>query len=382
MAKPGQVAIFTHKNTTGKSVSFFGDMHPSFNGSVVKAMASAKQGYPLISKELNTFHSNHDPDFFQKLDALFTAKIHQVNRLTDTIVEVIVKAPWAAKQFQPGQFFRLQNYESLAPRIGNTKLTLEGLALTGAWADPDKELLSTVVLEMGASSRLCAFLKPGEPVVLMGPTGTPTEIPEQETVVLAGGGLGNAVLFSIGQAMRKKGCTVLYFAAYKKPQDQFMIDRIEAAADQVIWCCDTAKIHPNRPQDRTFNGTIVQAMIHYKDLLKGADRLITIGSAPMMAAVNHARHTVLKDTFKPNLKAIASINSPMQCMMKEICGQCIQRHVDPKTGKESYVFSCMNQDQNMNTVDFGMLSNRLQQNSVQEKLTNFWLMKSLNKIIF
>ncbi len=38
----------------------------------------------------------------------------------------------------------------------------------------------------------------------MGPTGTPTEIPENETVLLGGGGLGNAVLFSIGR--RRGSC--------------------------------------------------------------------------------------------------------------------------------------------------------------------------------
>ena len=60
------------------------------------------------------------------------------------------------------------------------------------------------MLEMGVSSRLCATLKPGQKVVVMGPTGTPTEIPENETVLLAGGGLGNAVLFSIAKALREK----------------------------------------------------------------------------------------------------------------------------------------------------------------------------------
>ena len=58
---------------------------------------------------------------------------------------------------------------------------------------------------MGGSSDLCALLKPGEPVILMGPTGTPTETPAGETVLLAGGGLGNAVLFSIGQALPRRG---------------------------------------------------------------------------------------------------------------------------------------------------------------------------------
>src|SRR5574337_543779 len=71
--------------------------------------------------------------------------------------------------------------------------------------DPARGLISLIVLEMGGSSRLCAILEPGEEIVLMGPTGTPTEIPEGETVLLAGGGLGNAVLFSIAAAIKARG---------------------------------------------------------------------------------------------------------------------------------------------------------------------------------
>ena len=38
----------------------------------------------------------------------------------------------AARAFQPGQFYRLQNYETHAPRVDGTTLAMEGLALTGA----------------------------------------------------------------------------------------------------------------------------------------------------------------------------------------------------------------------------------------------------------
>src|SRR5690606_15182322 len=126
-------------------------------------------------------------------DTELTATVHQVKRLTPTITEIVVKAPLAARKFQPGQFYRLQNFEVDAPRHDGSVLTTEGLALTGAWTDPDKGLLSMIVLELGHSSRLCATFLPGQRVVTMGPTGTPTEIPHGETVLLAGGGLGNAV---------------------------------------------------------------------------------------------------------------------------------------------------------------------------------------------
>jgi NAD(P)H-flavin reductase len=202
---------------------------------------------------------------------------------------------------------------------------------------------------MGGSSDLCALLQPGEPVILMGPTGTPTETPAGETVLLVGGGLGNAVLFSIGQALRAAGSKVVYFAGYKKMIDRYKVEEIERAADTIIWCSDEAPgFAATRPQDRAFVGNIVEAMVAYGSGKLGAisielaavDRIVAIGSDGMMNAVAKARHAVLKPYLKPEHCAIGSINSPMQCMMKEICAQCLQLHNDPQTGAETVVFSC------------------------------------------
>ena len=70
----------------------------------------------------------------------------------------------------------------------------------------------------------------------------------------------------------------------------------------------------------------------------------------------------------------------MQCMMKEICAQCLQRHVDPVSGEETVVFSCFNQDQRMDSVDFTNLRDRLTQNGVQEKLTRLWIDRCLRRL--
>ena len=400
LSKPAQAEVLLSRLEDGRFISFFGDLHPSYFGNVVKAMGSAKQGYPVVSRVL----AQHPPrsalataELFAALRRDLLATVHRVERLTPTIVEVVIKAPMAARKFHPGQFYRLQNFETLAPVVGTgkerTRLQMEGLALTGAWVDPKQGLVSTIVLEMGGSSDLCALLKPGEPVILMGPTGTPTHIVPNETVILAGGGLGNAVLFSIGQAFRAAGSKVLYFAGYKKAIDRYKVADIEAAADVVIWCCDE---EPGfqlangqaRPQDRSFVGNIVQAMDAYAEGRLGpppirmddADRIIAIGSDRMMAALGRARHDVLKPHLKPHHFAIGSINSPMQCMMKEICAQCLQPQRDPHTGKTSYVFSCFNQDQELDRVDFGALSERLRQNSLQEKLSAQWIGRCLKKL--
>src|SRR5687767_1804260 len=266
-AKPKQPEVLLHRYPDGRFMSFFGDLHPSYFGNVVKAMGSAKQGYPTVSRVLagrGAASQLTDPEFLSKLNHDLRAVVHDVRRLTPRIVEVVLRAPVAARRFQPGQFYRMQNFETLAMRVPGTTLAMEGLALTGAWVDREKGLISVIALEMGGSADLLAYLQPGEPVVLMGPTGTPTEIPRGENVVLAGGGLGNAVLFSIGRALRAAGSRVIYFAGYKSMQDRYRVDDIEASSDVVVWCCDEPPgFAPRRPQDRAFVGNIVQAMQAY-----------------------------------------------------------------------------------------------------------------------
>ncbi|MGB8841854.1 MAG: FAD-dependent oxidoreductase [Aliidongia sp.] len=390
-AKPAAVRVLMSHRADGRAISFFGDLHPSFAGNVVKAMGSAKQGYPVVSRTLSRRSACAPaPDtLIATLNEGLRATIHGVTRLTPTIIEVTVKAPFAARGFEPGQFYRLQNYETNAARTGGTTLAMEGLALTGASVDKARGLLSTIVLEMGGSSDLCALLKPGEPVILMGPTGTPTETPGGETVLLVGGGLGNAVLFSIGQALRAAGSRVIYFAGYKKMIDRYKIEEIERAADIIVWCSDEAPgFSATRPQDRAFVGNIVDAMAAYASgalgpvpiALAEADRIVAIGSDGMMNAVARARHGVLQRWLKPDHVAIGSINSPMQCMMKEICAQCLQLHKDPVTGAETVVFSCFNQDQSLDQVEFANLRHRLSQNGVQEKLTRQWIDRCLKQI--
>ena len=394
--KVGKPAPFTSYNSNGRYITFYGDNHPVYAGNVVKAMASAKDGYPYVVKlfehELSTLDVVKQAEresalhaFQKNLDDMLLAHVVEVNRLTPTIIEVVIKAPAAAKNFEPGQFYRVQNYESLAPVVEGTRLAAEGLALTGAWVDKEKGLVSLIALEMGSSSRLCATWKAGDPLVLMGVTGAPTEIPTGKTVLLLGGGLGNAVLFSIGKAMRNAGNKVIYFAGYRNREDLFKVPDIEQASDLIVWAVDKRPgndaIPVTRPQDKTFVGNIVEAMVSFASgemgetalKLQDVDHLIVIGSDRMMAAVKAARFTTLAPYLKPDHEAVGSINSPMQCMMKGVCAQCLCKHVDPESGEISYMYSCYNQDQALDYVDFPNLQARLRQNTVQEKLSSLWL---------
>ena len=114
-------------------------------------MASAKDGHPEIADffrtEIDRLKPEDQPErernwvmFAESLDEQLVAEVVDALRLTHQIVEVVVRAPLAARNFHPGEFYRLQNYETFAEEVDGIKLTMEGIALTGAWVDRERGL--------------------------------------------------------------------------------------------------------------------------------------------------------------------------------------------------------------------------------------------------
>ena len=334
-----------------KGISRFGDCDPKYAGNVVRALASAKNGYKAISQTM----SRHKPKHWTDRSADLKSTIVKVNILSKDIVELIVHSPLAVQNFKPGQFFKLQNYSS------DISKRMEPLALTGAYIDRQENTISLIILEVGASSKLCRNLREQDEVILMGPTGAPTKIVKNKNVALVGGGLGNAVLLAVGQALKANNCNVTYFAGYKKLQDRFYHEKIEQVAHQVFWACQDDILSKSRHHDFSIKGTIIDAIRYAKKagLLAKIEHVICIGSSTMMQTV-----AAKKIELFGNARMICSLNSPMQCMMKGICGQCLQK-VDDERG---YIFSCAAQDQDSDIVDFEVLRDRLEANSLLEKI--------------
>src|SRR5207244_2791256 len=122
-----EAGFFTSYNKEGRFISYYGDNHPLYAGNVVKAMASARDGFPQVAALFQKELAALDPDkqderdlawqrLSAHLDRELVARVSEVRRLTPTIVEVIVHAPAATRRFQPGQFYRLQYYETDARR--------------------------------------------------------------------------------------------------------------------------------------------------------------------------------------------------------------------------------------------------------------------------
>src|SRR5205823_181890 len=112
-SKPSLAQVLMHRAENGRYISYFGDLHPSFFGNVVKAMGSAKRGYPVVSRALAASAASaiSGPDLIARCHDALAVTVHAVNRLTPTIVEIVLRAPAAARAVRPGQFYRLQDHE-------------------------------------------------------------------------------------------------------------------------------------------------------------------------------------------------------------------------------------------------------------------------------
>ncbi|SMH66300.1 conserved protein of unknown function [Acidithiobacillus ferrivorans] len=376
---------------SGHRISFIGDTHPVFHGSVVKAIASAKATYPQVMHALGTLAAASDLDvqrFQERLRHLLSMRVLRMDRSNPAVTELWVEAPLAARNFRPGQFFRLQTFESHSPIVDGTRLQIPVLTVSGAGVEGDAVRL--LILQWGTGPRLVGRLEPGDPLILMGPTGAPTDIPTGKTILVVAGRWGAAVMLDIGPALRAAGNRVLYVAALAKAGELDYQVELEAAADQIIWCTGSGPlIAPHRPQDLSVEASDMVALLcayGAGDLsgpgapgepgiaLSSVDRLMVMGSTGLLKGFQQALKAELEPYFRADLEATATVGSPMQCMLKGVCAQCLQWQIDPETGQRTKaVFSCAQQDQPLAWVDLNNLTARQSQNRLLERISSQWL---------
>jgi len=382
--KDNQFGPFTSYHKDQHRVSLIGDTHPVFHGNVVKAIASGLRTYPKILKLLESKLDQRGSDeeykhFAEKMDYLFKSKVKSITRKTKNVIELTIQAPLAAKHFKAGQFYRLQNFETLAPRIDHTLLQMEPLALVTADCNHTNGTLTFIVTETNATAKLCATLKPDEPVSLMGPTGVRTKIPtEHETVLIIGNASSFSFLRSYGSEMRTAGNRVIYAGFFNHRDDVFCQTELEKVADTIIWLTKNGEcVQAARSSDYSINGDdVIAALIQHADAisLSDVDRIFIVGDTDLLRRFQAARKPLLKEYLLKDPKVFGSVYGNMQCMLKGVCAQCLQWQIDPETGQRTKaVFACSWQDQPLEIIDIDHIDARQMQNRLLDILSNLWV---------
>ena len=360
---------FTSYTENDYRVSLIGDTHPVFHGNVVKAIASGMRTYPKIVAALAKKLGNEGDQqayraFAKKMHGDCQAIVDSIKRVAPHILELTVHAPMAARHFQPGQFYRLQNYETTAQRVHGTTLQMEPLALVAMDCDLKKETLTFMIHERGTSTKVCATLKPGELVSLMGPTGVRAKLShQQETVLILGDVMSLPLLKSYGTALRKTNNRVIYLGLLTDDEKTYCLASFQQAADVI-----------KTSNHYSLNILEQYATSHPTIPLSDVDRIYVIGSADILRQFQEARSTWLTDYLIKQPCVYGSVYSTMQCMLKGVCAQCLQWQIDPDTGKRTKaVFACSWPDQPLELIDIGNIDERFAQNHLQEHLSRLWV---------
>jgi NAD(P)H-flavin reductase len=302
----------------------------------------------------------------------FLVKIEKIEKLSNHVFEVSVKAPLFAAQTKLGHIFRLQNYHALAKKRGDQILAMEGVTMTALSSNPETGIIKGVMIVAGASTSLIKNFKKNEACIFMGPSGKPTEIAQNKNVLLIGGGRGNLPLAEIAKVHKKEGCKVIFFAGYKKNEFVVRQKEMENCCDEMVFAIEEKpNLKLNKALSRIFHGSVIDALKNYfSQSEEKIEHIFTIGNDQMMHEIAKLRHQ--NEILAKAPVAITSLNAPMQCMMKGVCSQCLQKRKNEK-GEFEYFYSCAQQDQNMDRLDFAHLHNRCEQNSLSEKISKLWV---------
>ena len=222
-------------------------------------------------------------------------KVVEKKQLADTITLLKIEAPLVVREAKSGQFV-IVHLDEFAERI----------PLTIYDADRSRGIITLIIQQVGRSTGDLCALKPGDPIEdLLGPLGTPSEIERFGTVVIIGGGVGAAELYTAAKALKEKGNKVITIIGARNKGLIILEDEFKAVADELLITTDDGSYGMKGLVTDALKKIIADQAVH---------RIICCGPIPMMKAVT--------ETARPhNIPTIVSLNAIL-LDATGMCGTC------------------------------------------------------------
>jgi hypothetical protein len=360
--KSNQLGMFTSYHRDDKRVSFLGDTHPTFHGSVVKAIASAKKAFESIDQLFDKKNSDKCYEFFSnQLNRQFNTYVVSKHYLNNEVLELTVHAPEAALHYQPGVIYKLQTYAGDYP-------SSESIAAGAIEVIENPNQLKFLIKIRGTSTQLLSDLHEGDRLVVMGPTGVRTTIVENQSVIVIGGFLAWVQLQSLLPALKAKGNAVYFFGCFKQELQGFSQEFVQKQCDGYLISI-AQDFFDHVEALKKFISTIDAQSPENNHSLQ----MRIVGDDQLLSWIKLQRKLWLDHALPKQTTWVGSVYGPMQCMLKGVCAQCLQWQIDPTTGQRTKaVYACSWQDQPFEKIDMMNIQERLSQNHMQETLHQLW----------
>ncbi|RPF46584.1 ferredoxin--NADP+ reductase [Thermodesulfitimonas autotrophica] len=201
-----------------------------------------------------------------------------------------------AKKAQPGQFVILRVHEKG-----------ERIPLTISDYDREKGTVTIIFQEVGKTTTLLGRLEEGDRILdLVGPLGKPTHLEGLQRVVVVGGGLGTALVFSQVKELHRRGTKVDCIIGARNKDLIILEEEIKPyCANLYIATDDGSKGH---------KGFVTDVLKRLLDEGNRYDRAIAVGPLIMMKVVSNL-------TRQYGLPTVVSMN-PIMVDGTGMCGCC------------------------------------------------------------
>ena len=156
-------------------------------------------------------------------------RIASKRRIGEDVFWAEVEAPLIATARQPGQFIILGIGSDYSERI----------PLTIAGADPQKGTIELIWQRVGKTTAELADLREGDEIAnIVGPLGKATHVERFGTVICVGGGIGNAPLLPIANALKHAGNRIISILGARDKSRLILEERFAEVSDELIVCTD------------------------------------------------------------------------------------------------------------------------------------------------
>lgn len=223
------------------------------------------------------------------------AKILSKEYLHPTIVLMDIASERIAKKAQAGHFIML--------RVDDQG---ERFPLTIADKDIQANSIRIIFQTIGRSTRKLAEMNVGDDILdVVGPLGSPIELPDIQKVAVVGGGVGCAIAYPFAKSQFEMGRHVDFIAGFRSKELIFLEEDMRKVSTTLTMTTDDGSYGRQ--------GFVTEVL---KELIESAsiDAIVAIGPLPMMKAVS--------DVSRPyGIKTIVSLN-PIMIDGTGMCGGC------------------------------------------------------------
>ncbi|MBI5559767.1 MAG: sulfide/dihydroorotate dehydrogenase-like FAD/NAD-binding protein [Deltaproteobacteria bacterium] len=223
-------------------------------------------------------------------------EIIEKRRLAHLVNLFRIEAPMIAKKRKAGQFvvIRLNEHGERIP-------------LTIADADSAQGTITLIVQEVGKTTALLSDKDKGDTILdCVGPLGMPTHIENYGTAVCVGGGIGTAVTYPIGKALKEAGCKVISIIGSRTKDLLILEDEMRSVSAELLITTDDGSYG--------HHGFVTGIL---DELISGGRKInivIAVGPIAMMRAVAEV-------TRPHKINTMVSLN-PIMVDGTGMCGSC------------------------------------------------------------